>query len=129
MTRLLPITLLPVVLLTSTLAAVALVGCGSARRGAPLTGEHVPPTAEIRLGQRVFDAHCNGCHPGGAAGLGPALNNKPLPGWAIRFQVRHGLGAMPAFPLDVIPPEELDALVAYLVWLRRLDPASDALDT
>lgn len=99
--------------------------CGSARRGEPLTGRHTLPEAEIALGQRVFDANCAQCHPGGTAGLGPALNNKPLPGWAIRFQVRNGLGVMPAFSGEQISGKELDALVAYLVWLRRLDPQHD----
>jgi mono/diheme cytochrome c family protein len=104
-------------------ALVALAACGSARRGAPLTGPHDPPSAEIAQGQRVFDAFCNGCHPGGTAGVGLALNNKPLPGFVIRRQVRWGVGAMPAFSEETIPDDELDALVAYLVWLRRLDRA------
>ena len=100
---------------------VLLAGCGTARRGVPLTGEHNPPNAEIALGQRVFDANCSQCHPGGEGGLGPAINNKPLPGWLIKFQVRHGLGTMPAFSSREIPDRELDALAEYLVWLRRRD--------
>lgn len=64
---------------------------------------------------------CNGCHPGGEAGLGPALNNKLLPGFLIKFQVRNGLGVMPSFSQDVISPEELDDLVSYLVALRHHD--------
>lgn len=95
--------------------------CGTARRGAPLVGEHTPPTPEIALGRRVFDANCTQCHPGGTQGLGLALNNKPLPGWLIKFQVRNGIGAMPTFDEDEISGEELDALVKYMVWLRRLD--------
>lgn len=105
-----------------TLGALStLAACGSARRGAPLTGEHDPPTEAIAIGQRVFDANCSQCHPGGTQGLGPALNNKPLPGWAIKFQVRNGIGAMPEFSEAEISDEELQALVEYLVWLRRLD--------
>lgn len=104
---------------------VLLAGCGSARRGVPLTGEHTPPTEQVALGQRVFDANCNQCHPGGATGLGPALNNKPLPGWAIRLQVRYGLGAMPGFSSREIPDEQLDALVVYLKWLRDLERRGD----
>ena len=105
--------------------ALLLVGmitaCGTARRGAPLTGEHTPPTPEIALGQRVFDASCHQCHVGGTQALGLALNDKPLPGWLIRFQVRRGLGAMPSFSEEEISDEELDASVSYMVWLRRLD--------
>jgi mono/diheme cytochrome c family protein len=58
--------------------------------------------------------YCHQCHPRGEAGIGPALNNKPLPGFLIRFQIRSGLGAMPAFPERVVGNEELDVLVAYL---------------
>lgn len=103
------------------LVAGVLVACGTARRGAPLTGEHTPSTAEIALGQRVFATNCDQCHPGGAQGLGLALNNKPLPGWLIKFQVRNGIGAMPKFSKQEISGEELDAVVSYLIWLRRLD--------
>lgn len=100
--------------------ALLVAGCGSARRDVPFTGPHTPPDERIAVGQRVFASDCNGCHPGGTQGIGPALNNKPLPGWLIRFQVREGLGSMPAFSDEEISDADLDALVAYLVWLRRL---------
>ena len=95
-------------------------GCGSARRGVPLT-ESVPQTPAVQRGQVVFMQHCHMCHPGGSAGLGPALNNKPLPGALIRFQVRNGLGAMPSFSRDHISDEQLGDLVEYVVILRKLD--------
>src|SRR5690606_40530596 len=75
------------------LAACLLIGCGSARRGAPFEAAFEPADTTLLAGRHVFMRYCNGCHPGGEGGLGPALNNKPLPGWMIRFQVRHGLGA------------------------------------
>lgn len=102
------------VLLMAVLLSAA---CGSARRGAPLE-EPVALDAEAARGEAVFMRYCNGCHPGGEGGLGPGLNNKPLPGFAIRFQVRNGLGVMPAFPDEVLPDEDLDALVDYLRTLR-----------
>lgn len=114
----LPLRLAPVGLLAGMLAVAS---CGTARRGAPLVGEHTPPTPEIAMGQRVFDANCAQCHPGGTQGLAPALNDKPLPGWLIKLQVRNGIGAMPSFSEEEIDAGELDALVGYLVWLRRLD--------
>lgn len=108
----------------AALAAALLLstGCGSARRGEPLVGDKALPNAGIALGQRVFDLNCSQCHPGGEGGLGPALNNKPLPGWLIKFQVRNGLGVMPSFSSQQISGEELDALTRYMVWLRRQDP-------
>lgn len=73
----------------------------------------------VAIGERVYMAKCQQCHPGGEGGLGPAINNKPLPGWFIKFQVRSGLGAMPAFSSAEIPGPELDAMVDYLKTLRR----------
>ncbi len=48
-----------------------------------------------------------------------ALNNKPLAGFLVRFQVRHGLGVMPSFDEERVTEEELDLLVEYLAALRR----------
>lgn len=96
---------------------LALLSCGSARRGEPFA----PPLrldAQQALGERVFMRHCNSCHPQGEGGLGPALNNKPLPSPAVQLQVRSGVGAMPAFPEEAIPPEELEALLAYILELQ-----------
>jgi mono/diheme cytochrome c family protein len=62
---------------------------------------------------------CNQCHPAGAAGLGPAINNKPLPGVAMRTQIRLGAGAMPAFKDDALKDAEVDAIVAYLNKLQQ----------
>lgn len=67
----------------------------------------------------MFMTHCNPCHPGGEAGLGPAINNKPLPGFLIKFQVRRGLGAMPSFSEHHIKDQELNDLIAYIKALRR----------
>jgi mono/diheme cytochrome c family protein len=96
-----------------------LVGCGSARRGEPLVGPLPMTSPAIERGRQVFMAHCHQCHPGGEAGLGPAINDKPLPGFMISLQVRRGLGAMPAFSPQELSPDELNALIAYLQALRR----------
>lgn len=101
------------------LSSVLFAACGTARRGAPLQAPFAPAAEEEARGEGLYMRFCNGCHPGGEGGLG--LNNKPLPQWAIRFQVRRGLGAMPAFSDEVIPADDLDALVAYMKALRRHD--------
>lgn len=98
-------------------ASWSLGGCGSARRGEPFA-RPVKLDEKQALGQRVFMRHCNHCHPQGEGGLGPALNNKPLPSPAMKLQIRKGLGAMPGFDAQYIPDEELDALVAYLLELQ-----------
>jgi mono/diheme cytochrome c family protein len=97
--------------------------CGTARRSEPLTGAHRFDDVVIIRGEQVFALHCSQCHPGGEAGLGPSINDKPLPTWLIRFQVRNGLGVMPAFSNEQISPEDLDALILYLKELRRQSPS------
>jgi len=91
----------------------------SARRGEPIVGPLAISETPIAHGQQVFMRECHQCHPGGEAGLAPAINNKPLPGFLIKLQVRNGLGAMPAFSQNEISPEDLDHLVDYLKALRN----------
>lgn len=102
--------------LAAVILTIALIGwsCGSARRSEPLVGAWRPPSPESARGERIFMAHCHTCHPGGETGLGPSLNDKPLPGFLVRLQVRNGLGAMPAFSAHELPNADLDALLAYL---------------
>ena len=63
----------------------------------------------------------NQCHPEGGGGLGPSLNNKHLPKFVIKTQVRLGLGVMPAFVIQRLSPDQLDDLADYLIALRRHD--------
>ena len=74
---------------------------------------------EIEQGKMAFQHYCHSCHPGGEGGLGPALNDKPLPGFLVKRQVRWGLGVMPSFGEDKISAEELDLLVEYMAALRK----------
>ena len=96
-----------------------LYGCAPAYRGAPILGPLESSNPQVAHGERVFAANCNQCHPTGGRGLGPGITNKPLPDWVVRFQVRNGLGEMPAFSEEEISSEELDAVVAYLNTLRE----------
>lgn len=101
----------------------ALAACGTARR---LDGPIEPAAArdpQLAHGQRVFMRACHQCHPRGETGLGPALNNKYVPAFLIRSQVRLGLGAMPAFPPSALGSEDLDAVVRYIQFLQYEVPA------
>lgn len=103
--------------LVAAAVCAALAACGTARRVAePDLRDPV-----LLAGHVSFMRNCHQCHPRGEAGLGPALNNKPLPAFLIRTQTRAGLGSMPAYPPEVLPDAELDAIAAYLVHLRGLD--------
>lgn len=99
--------------------ALLVASCGTARRSEPVAGPMALDQADLAAGRQVFLTRCHECHPGGEAGLGPGINDKPLPGFLIRLQVRKGLGTMPAFSEDEIPDRELDHLVTYLKALRR----------
>src|SRR5688500_8098883 len=83
-------------------ALVLMAGCGSPRRGEPISGVVPLKEPDIERGAVVFQRYCHQCHPGGEGGLGPSLNDKPAPGWLMKTQVRLGLGTMPSFKEDVI---------------------------
>jgi mono/diheme cytochrome c family protein len=101
-----------------TVVAVLLAaGCGAPRQSEPLTGPLTRTDAQVARGQRLFAENCNKCHDGGRTGLAPAL--LPAPASVIRFQVRHGLGVMPAFDKDRLSDSQLDDLMAYLNAIRR----------
>ena len=101
--------------------AFGTLGCGSARRG-PLAGAPVTPdTVAEKRGERLFFKHCSRCHPGGEAGLGPALNNKPLPELAIETQIRQGIGAMPAFSEDQLSEQQVEAIAEFVVEMRETE--------
>lgn len=105
-------------LLVLAMMAPIISGCADARRPNTIADRKLRQNPRLAEGQRVFMHHCNQCHVGGAAGVGPSLNDKLLPGFLIRFQVRHGLGAMPAFPGRKISNSQLDDLVTYLEYLH-----------
>jgi mono/diheme cytochrome c family protein len=67
----------------------------------------------------LFEQHCSKCHPGGEAGLGPSLNEKPLPVFLMKLQVRKGLGAMPSFDERELGDRELSDLMDFVVAYRR----------
>ena len=105
-----------------------LAACGSARRSEPIMGPLELNTPVLEKGQVVFMQHCQRCHPGGEAGVGPSVNNVPLPGVLLKFRVRSraffaGAGRMPSFKKHEISTEELRSLVAYLKVLRKHDNA------
>jgi mono/diheme cytochrome c family protein len=107
--------------LVALFVVLASASCRSARRGPPFTGTFDESHGATRRGRELYAAYCDRCHPGGEAGLGPALNDKPLPRFLMKFQVRHGLGAMPAFSHEALSSHELDELVDFVVEWRRDD--------
>jgi mono/diheme cytochrome c family protein len=101
-----------------SLVIVALVACGKTQRGEPKAPELEPRTAEVALGEKLFRKFCYQCHPNGAGGLGPAINDKPLPEVAIRTQIRKGVGSMPSFDEHWLTDDEVASIAEYLQVLR-----------
>lgn len=108
-------------LMVAALSLALCAGC-SARRGEPISQPLKIDNAKVARGERAFMTYCHKCHPGGEKGLGFALNNKPLPGFMTKAQVRAGAGAMPDFPKELITGEQLDEIVEYVALLRSSPP-------
>jgi mono/diheme cytochrome c family protein len=96
--------------------------CATARKTEPLAAPLNLSDPKVAHGQKIFFQHCHQCHPHGQGGLGPAIVNKPLPEFLMSFQVRHGLGPMPSFGTEKIPPQDLDALMEYIKAVRKNRP-------
>jgi mono/diheme cytochrome c family protein len=97
-------------------------GCVTARKTEPLAPPIDTSDPKVAQGQKVFFQNCHQCHPHGQGGLGPAIVNKPLPEFLMKFQVRHGLGTMPSFDGQKIPPADLEALMEYIKAVRANRP-------
>lgn len=81
----------------------------------PITQKQfVPANERIANGEKVFMSYCQKCHPGGEKGLGPSILPNPAPQFIKRFQMRHGLGAMPGFRPNEISGKDLHDISKYL---------------
>lgn len=101
---------------------VLVVSCVS-RRSEPVREEVFTPANDaIANGEKAYMLHCQKCHPGGEAGLGPAINSNPAPKFIKRFQVRHGLGVMPSFKKEEISRADLRDISDYLHAWKSYQP-------
>jgi mono/diheme cytochrome c family protein len=102
---------------TELILVAVLAACGPKHRGGPEGPKPKLDSAQEARGKRLFQKFCFQCHPNGSAGLGPALNNKPLPEVAVRTQIHKGVGAMPSFD-HILDDQEVAAIAAYVHALR-----------
>ena len=84
------------------------------------TGNIVLTNDELR-GMKLFMTHCNRCHPAGGKGKGPSLNDKKLPDMLIHFQIRNGLGDMPAFKEKDLSKDDVKRIISFVRLIRRND--------
>jgi mono/diheme cytochrome c family protein len=102
-------------ILILSVCTTALQFCSASRKSEPVVGRtFVASSEKVQHGQELFMKNCDKCHPGGEAGLAPAINWNPAPGFIKRFQVRHGLGVMPSFNSSEISDADLKDILAYL---------------
>jgi mono/diheme cytochrome c family protein len=107
------------------MVVIAIISCSIlfgcyARRSEPVRGKEFKITdSRVLHGEEVFMSRCQKCHPGGEAGLGPAINSNPAPGFVKRLQVRVGLGVMPGFNEHQLSRTEAKDLSKYLHALRH----------
>lgn len=106
-------------------ALLLVTACGGGEPPAPTTPPAAKPAngapakaGDAAAGQTVFQQNCDGCHPGGNAGTGPALRGRGLTAERISTQVRNGGGGMPAFPPNRISDQQLADVVAYVMSLQ-----------
>jgi mono/diheme cytochrome c family protein len=104
---------------TLVITATGLAACASARQSEPVAGPFRPTDVALKRGEALFDRHCNKCHVGGEAALGPGINDKPFPKFLMHTQVRLGMGAMPSFKSDEISDDEVRLILDYLKALKR----------
>ena len=108
-------------LLAVAASAILLLACSSVRRAEPIVGPLTTTDASVKRGERLYNTYCYQCHATGEGGLGPSLNDKPLPHFAIRMQIRYGLGVMPAFSEQQLTDQQVSDIADYVVALRKQD--------
>lgn len=89
---------------------------GPASGGTSPTAAGQTGQGAIQSGKDVYNRFCNGCHPGGKAGVGPAIIG--LGDEALRTVIRQGKGSMPAFGEAQISEAQVAELLAYTNSLK-----------
>lgn len=108
-----------IIIHTAVIAAMLTILSCAVRKTQPITGKVVDVSdPRVQHGQVLYHTHCQRCHPAGEAGLGPGVTSKP--GFAKRFQIRHGLGTMPSFKKNELSKKDLKDIALYLRELNKL---------
>jgi mono/diheme cytochrome c family protein len=113
------------VVLIGAIAALAFAYACSKGEGestTPVSFEGPIASTDVEKGAEVYATYCEGCHPGGAAGDGPAITGLNWAPAAMRNQIRTGTKDMPSFDTDKISDQELEALLAFTVTLDATAP-------
>ena len=105
---------------TSEAGSSATTGTSAAGKTAGATaqaaGADSASGGAIQSGKVVYNKFCNGCHPNGKAGMGPAITSTSES--ATKTAIRQGKGQMPAFGEGQISEEQLADLLEYIKSLQ-----------
>lgn len=109
-------------LLTAVAALAALGAC--------TTSEDRGSAAQLTRGQEIAQTNCGSCHAVGAVGDSPAPEAPPFRTLSRNYRVdtleealAEGISVgHPAMPQFAFPPDDVDALVAYLQSIQEEPP-------
>lgn len=82
---------------------------------------HAQNSSQWGSGKNLYDKICRHCHDP-QVGVGPVIAGRDLPESYIRYIVRNGFNAMPAFPASYIDDQSIAQVADYLSTLPA--PAS-----
>ena len=116
----------PVAPLAASPVPPAVIAVAASPQRAP-----APANGDVAAGQARFQTTCSPCHPGGHAGIGPALSGASFTDrypddTAVAALVRSGRGGMPAFRQEVFSDQDLSNVIAYVRSLSSEPSAASA---
>jgi mono/diheme cytochrome c family protein len=103
----------------AAISLTLMAACSPMRQGESAVGPMRMSDVSIKTGEKLYNMHCYKCHATGAGGLGPSLNDNPLPRFLISMQIRHGLGVMPAFSEQQLSDRQVEEIVDYVIAMRH----------
>jgi mono/diheme cytochrome c family protein len=75
-----------------------------------------PNSSQWGSGKNLYDKVCAHCHAP-EVGVGTAIQGRGLPEPYIKYIVRHGFNAMPAFPASYIDDQSIALVTEYIASL------------
>lgn len=95
-----------------------LIACALILLAPPLYAQDPPPadSGQWGSGKNLYDKVCAHCHAP-EVGVGTAIQGRGLPEPYIKYVIRHGLNAMPAFPASYIDDQSIALVTEYIASL------------
>lgn len=101
-----------------TIATRMLLASALLLLAAPLHAQNPSQTSDAQWasGKNLYDKVCAHCHAP-EVGVGTAIQGRGLPEVYIKYVVRNGLNAMPAFPASYIDDQSIALVAEYIASL------------